>query len=135
MSLIKWTPLIEPFDEMERFMDRSAMQGFTPAIDVYETKDEVVVETPLAGIDPKDVEIAVENNILTIKGETKKESEVDEKNYYRKEVACGSFFRTVALPSRVIADKAEASFADGMLKITIPKAEEVKPKTIKVKVK
>jgi len=135
MSLIKWTPLIEPFEDMERFMGRQAMQGFTPAIDVYETKDEVVVETPLAGIDPKDVDISVENEILTIKGETKKESEVEDKNYYRKEVASGSFFRTVALPSRVVADKAEASFADGMLKIVIPKAEEAKPKTIKVQVK
>jgi len=119
---------------MEKFLDRSAMQGFTPAVDVYETKDVVVVETPLAGIDPKDVEIAVENDVLTIKGETKKESEVDDKNYYRKEVASGSFFRSVAMPSRVVADKAEASFADGMLKVTIPKAEEAKPKTIKIKV-
>ncbi|MFA5021529.1 MAG: Hsp20/alpha crystallin family protein [Patescibacteria group bacterium] len=134
MTLIKWTPLVEPFEDMERFVNRSVMNGFTPAIDVYETKDNVVIETPLAGIDPKDVEIAVENDVLTIKGETKKESEVDEKNYYRKEVARGSFFRSVAMPSRVVADKADASFADGILKITIPKAEEAKPKTITVKV-
>ncbi|MFA6410246.1 MAG: Hsp20/alpha crystallin family protein [Candidatus Buchananbacteria bacterium] len=135
MSIIKWTPFVEPFEEMERFVNRSVANGFTPAIDVYETKDEVVVETPLAGIDPKDVEIAVENEVLTIKGEIKKESEVEDKNYYRKEVASGSFFRSVALPSRVLAEKAEASFADGMLKITIPKAEEAKPKMIKVKIK
>jgi HSP20 family protein len=134
MSIIKWTPLLEPFDEMEKFMEKQATQGFVPALDVYETKDEVVVETPLAGIDPNDVEISVENDVLTIKGETKKESEVDDKNYYRKEVARGSFFRSVAMPSRVMSDKAEASFANGMLKITIPKAEEAKPKTIKVKI-
>ncbi len=134
MSLIKWTPLIEPFEDMERFMQEHASNGFAPAIDVYETKESVVVEAPLAGVDPKDVEICIENDVLTIKGETKKESEVDDKNYYRKEVRSGSFFRSVALPSRVVSDKAEAQSVEGMLKITIPKAEEAKPKTIKVKV-
>lgn len=134
MSLIKWTPFIEPFDEMERFMQEHTSQGFAPAIDVYETKNDVIVEAPLAGVNPKDVEISIENDVLTIKGETKKESEVDDKNYYRKEVRSGSFFRSVALPSRVVSDKAEAESAEGMLKITIPKAEEAKPKTIKIKV-
>lgn len=133
MAIIKWTPFLEPFEEMERFMSDYTDKGFAPAVDVYETKDEVVVEAPLAGISPEDVEISIENDILTIKGETKKESEVDDKNYYRKEIRSGSFFRSVSLPSHVVSDKAEAESKEGMLKITIPKAPEAKPKTIKIK--
>ena len=135
MAIIKWRPLFEPFEEMEKFMEEwkgPGIKGFTPAIDVYETKDDVVVETPLAGIDPKDVEISIENDVLTIKGEAKKESEVEEKNYYRKEVRSGSFFRSVALPSHVLADDAKAEYANGVLKISIPKSPEVKPKTIPI---
>ena len=134
MALIKWSPFLEPFEDMEKFMQEHGGEGFAPAIDVYETKNDVVVEAPLAGINPEDVEISIENDVLTIKGGTKKESEVEEKNYYRKEVRSGSFFRSVALPAHVISDKAEAESKEGMLKITIPKAEEAKPKTIKVKV-
>jgi len=120
MSLIKWTPFLEPFEEMEKFMAEHGSEGFAPAIDVYETKDAVVVKTPLAGIDPKNVDLSVENDILTIKGETSKESEVDDKNYYRKEIRSGSFFRSISLPAHVISDKAEAEFKEGMLNITIP---------------
>lgn len=136
MPIIKWEPFLNPFEDMDKmFMDYPAgkMQGFSPAMDVYQDKDKVYVETPLAGVDPKDVDITVENDVLTVKGEMKKESEVDEKNYYRKEIRSGSFYRSVALPAHVIADKAEADSKDGMLKITIPKAPEAKPKTIKIK--
>lgn len=137
MPIIKWEPLLEPFEEMDKFFEDwklPTIKGFTPAMDVYETKNDVVVETPLAGVDPKDVDISVENNVLTIKGKTKKESEVEEKNYYRKEVRSGSFFRSVALPAHVVADKAKAESVDGMLKITVPKAPEAKAKTVKVKI-
>lgn len=137
MPLIKWEPFFEPFEAMEKWLEGApaSFKGFTPAVDVYETKDSVVAETPLAGVDPKNVEIAVENDVLTIKGETKKESEVEEKNYYRKEIRAGSFYRSVALPVHVLADKAVAESKDGMLKITVPKAPEAKVKTIKVKVR
>jgi len=138
MTLIRWSPFIEPFEDMNKMLDTSnvshMMQGFTPPVDVYETKDAVVVETPLAGINPNDVEIAIENDTLTIKGEAKKESEVEDKNYYRKEVRSGSFFRSIALPAHVDREAANAQFANGMLRITVPKAPEAKPKTIKVTV-
>ena len=134
MPIVKWSSFLEPFEEMEKFMQSHGHEGFAPAIDVYETKKEVVVEAPLAGVNPDDVEISIENDVLGIKGESKKESEVDEKNYYRKEVRAGSFFRSVALPAHVISDKAQAESKEGMLKITIPKAPEAKPKTIKVKI-
>lgn len=132
MAIIKWAPILDQFVEMERMFDNPDRQGFAPAINVYETKDDVVVETTLAGVDPKDVEVSIENDMLTIKGEVKRESEVEEKSYYRKEISSGSFFRSVALPNHVVSDQAKAESKDGILKISIPKSPEVKPKTIKI---
>jgi len=138
-GLIKWTPFLEPFEDMEKaFADflpsvRGGQAGFTPALDMYEDKDNVIIETQLAGIDPDKVDVAIENDILTIKGESEKKSEVEEKNYYRKEIRRGSFYRSVPLPVHVLGDNASAIAEDGVLKITIPKAPEIKPKTIKIK--
>jgi HSP20 family protein len=139
MSLIKWTPFFaDGFDDIDKdFADmlpavRSNKFGFTPAVDVYEDKNDIIVETQLAGINPDDVKISIENNNLIIKGESEKKSEVDEKNYYRKEIRRGSFFRSVSLPAKVMGDDAKAVAEDGVLKITIPKAAEIKTKTIKI---
>jgi HSP20 family protein len=109
--------------------------GYTPAVDMYEDKDNIVIETQLGGIDPAKVDISIENNILSIKGESEKKSEVEDKNYYRKEIRRGSFYRSIPLPTKVDGDKAKAESGDGILKITIPKATEVKPKTIKIETK
>jgi len=106
--------------------------GFTPAVDMYEDKDNIVVETQLGGIDPEKVDISIENNVLTIKGESEKKSEVEDKNYYRKEIRRGSFYRSIPLPTKVDGDAASAINEDGVLKITVPKASEIKPKTIKI---
>ncbi len=137
MALIKWTPNFGPsmFDDMDHIFENwpMAQSNFTPAIDVYQDKDNVFVETPLAGIDPEKVDISVENDVLTIKGEVEKKSEVEDKDYYRKEVRSGSFYRAVQLPTRVDGDKAEANYEKGILKIVIPKAGEAKPKSIKIK--
>ncbi|PIP17993.1 MAG: molecular chaperone [Parcubacteria group bacterium CG_4_10_14_0_8_um_filter_35_7] len=140
MALIRWRPFLKPFEEMDDFfedfrlpMRLGEMEGFTPAIDVYQTKDKVVVETPLPKIDPEKVDISIENDILTIKGETEKRTEVEEKNYYRKEVRHGSFYRSLALPVKVIAEKATATYDKGILKIEVPKTPEIKGRTIKVK--
>ena len=139
MSLIKWTPFFaDNLDEMDKaFTDMlpvvtGSKFGFTPAVDVYEDKDNIIVETQLAGISPDDVSISIENNILCIKGESEKKSEIDEKNYYRKEIRRGSFYRSIPLPTKVSGDDARAVADGGVLKITIPKAPEVKPKTIKI---
>lgn len=125
MSLIKWTPF-DPFEEFDRFFrDWPALagkdRGFIPAIDMYQTKDAVVVESPLSGLKPEDVEVTVEKGILTLKGESKHEREVDEKDYYRKEVRSGSFYRQIALPTGVKEDAVKAEFKDGVLKVTCPK--------------
>jgi HSP20 family protein len=141
MSLIKWTPFFPEFDDMDKAMEnllpavRGNQFGFTPAVDMYEDKDNIVIETQLGGIDPDKVDIAIEDNILTLKGESEKKSEVDEKNYYRKEIRRGSFYRTIPLPTKVDGDNASAVNEDGILKITVPKLSEVKPKTIKIQVK
>ncbi|MDZ7798112.1 MAG: Hsp20/alpha crystallin family protein [Patescibacteria group bacterium] len=134
MALIKYRPFWPDFDE-DFFKLPSEMGNFTPAVDVYEEKDNVIVESPLAGIDPEKVDIEIEDNVLKISGQQEKETEVEEKDYYRKEVRSGSFYRSVPLPKAVDGPKAEAEFKDGMLKITVPKREEAKPKKIKVKAK
>ena len=138
MSIIKWTPFFPEFDDMEETMNsmlptvRGKQFGFTPAIDMYEDKDNIIVETQLGGINPENVDISIENNILCLKGESEKQSEIDDKNYYRKEIRRGSFYRSVSLPTKVDGESAKAVNEDGILKITIPKAPEVKPKTIKI---
>ena len=133
MAIVKWN---DPFEEFDRFFDLRPVNvsGLMPAVDVYEDKDNVFVEASLPGIDEKDVEISVENDILTIEGKTEQKSEVEEKNYYRKEMRSGAFHRQVALPHAVQGDKAKADYAKGMLKITLPKREETKPKSIKISV-
>jgi HSP20 family protein len=140
-ALIRWTPFLEPFEDMDKMLNeinpgmRMSTMNFTPAVDMYEDKENVIIETQLAGVDPDKVDIAIENDVLTIKGESEKKSEVDEKNYYRKEIRRGSFYRSVPLPTHVIGDRATAEAIDGVLKIIVPKAPETKPKVIKIKTK
>lgn len=138
--LIKWTPFLEPFEDMDKMFSElvpatRSQTGFMPAVDVYEDKNNVIVETQLAGVDPEKVDIAIENDVLIIKGESEKKSEVDDKNYYRKEIRRGSFYRSVPLPTHVVGEKASAVAEDGVLKVSIPKAPEVKAKVIKIKTK
>ncbi|MDD5342203.1 MAG: Hsp20/alpha crystallin family protein [Patescibacteria group bacterium] len=138
MAIIRWRPSIEPWDDMDRWLSEFGpfqKGAFVPAIDVYQTKDSVVVETPLAGFKTEDVNISIENDVLTVEGGSEKKSEVDEKDYYRKEIRSGSFHRSVVLPTAVKGDRAQAVFENGVLKITIPKEERVKPKTVKIQVK
>ncbi|MFH1292487.1 MAG: Hsp20/alpha crystallin family protein [bacterium] len=140
MRLVPFRPGWGLWDEMDDIMSNlpslasQGMKSFVPAMDVYETDKAVVVETPLAGVKPEEVEVNVEKGVLSVKGESQKEHEVDEKNYYRKEVRSGSFFRQVVLPTAVDEDNVKAEFEDGILKITCPKVTPVKPKKINVKV-
>lgn len=104
-------------------------------LDVYQTEDAVVVRTSVPGVKPEEIAITVAGGNLSIRGQTKVEEEVKEENYIRRERRYGAFSREVALPAGLLTDKAEASFENGVLTITIPKAEEVKAKAIEVKVK
>ena len=109
--------------------------GAKLAVDVYETDNSVVVKSAIPGVDPSDIDISIQNDTLTIKGETKMEEEVAEANYVVREHHYGAFSRTLSIPVSIKADEAEAEFQDGILTLTLPKADELKPKAIKVKTK
>lgn len=149
--LTRWDPFrgaISLREAMDRLFEESFLRPFgeswiTPwtergvgvPIDMYETQNEVVVKASVPGIKPEDVNITVTDDLLTIKGETKAEQEVERGSYYLREHRYGAFERCVRLPVPIQADKAEAVFENGVLTLTLPKTEAVKPKAIKVKVK
>ena len=119
------------FPETQGLFDRRV----SPAIDVIEHPDSFTVECDLPGIDQKDIDINIASGVLTIKGEKKTEQKTDDRRVYKKETWEGNFQRTISLPSVVEADKAEASFSNGVLKITLPKREEAQAKRIELKAK
>jgi len=106
---------------------------FAPAVDVKETPDQIVVKAEVPGMDAKDINISVTGDVLTIKGEKKSEREEKEENYHLVERSYGSFSRSLAMPAAVDLDKIEAKYDKGILTITCPKKEEVKPKAIEIK--
>jgi HSP20 family protein len=145
-ALTRW----DPFGEMQTFremMDRffeepfrsmpvvwgRGFEGFPLALDVVEDEDSFIVKASVPGVDPDDVEITLSENMLTIKGETKLEKDVEEKNYHLRERRYGSFTRTITLPIAVDADNVEATHEHGVLTLRLPKTEAVKPKRIAVK--
>jgi HSP20 family protein len=107
---------------------------WAPAVDIYEDSNNLVLKADLPGVDPKDVEIKVENGTLYLSGERKFEKEVKEENYHRVERSYGAFSRSFSLPNSIDSDKVVAEYKDGQLILTMPKREESKPKTIKVNV-
>jgi HSP20 family protein len=121
----------ESFTRPWRLLDREG-ETFVP-LDVYETEGDLVVKVSLPGVKPEDVDVSISGDTLSIKGEFKFEEETKKPSYYRQERRYGSFHRALTLPTEVEADKAEAVFEHGVLTLTMPKAETVKPKTIKVK--
>jgi HSP20 family protein len=104
-------------------------------VDVIETQDNVIVKAAVPGVKPEELDISITGDTLTIKGETKAEEKFEEGSYLRKERRFGAFQRTLTLSVNVVADKAKAEFENGVLTLTLPKAEEAKPKSIKVKIK
>jgi HSP20 family protein len=151
MALMKWSPPKEIerwFEEFfeEPFFPRSwrkfpkwrglrELEGISPSVDMYDKKDEIVVKAEIPGVEKENINISVMDNTLTIKGEMKKEEEAKEEDYYYSERSYGSFGRMLSLPAKVQADKIKASFKNGILEIHLPKAEESKPKEVKVEVK
>ena len=114
--------------------DSLTTSSFAPAVDVYEDEHQVVLKIEVPGIDEKDIDVRVENNTLTVHGERKIEKEEKEENYRRVERQYGSFTRTFTLPPTVDTDQVSATYDKGVLKITLPKKAEAKPKQIKVNV-
>ena len=137
MAIIRWDPFREMTQLQNRF-DRlfdavgGRQESWLPAVDVFDTQDAVVLKAELAGMNPDDIQIEVEDNVLTIQGERKFEEKVDEERYYRVERRFGSFQRSLALPQGVKADQIEAAYDEGILTVTVPKAEQEKPKRIEV---
>jgi HSP20 family protein len=145
-NLIRWEPARDMMTLREA-MDRLFDDAFTrplslsgngwsvPAVDMYQTDNEIVVKAALPGIKADEVQINITGDVLTLKGEVKQQEDVKEKAYHIHEQRWGTFERTLVLPANVVADKAKADFENGILTITLPKAEEAKPKTISIKTK
>jgi len=147
MAIVRW----EPFQNMAASQDRfnrlfneafsnvfrpneSVTRAWSPAVDIYENDQNVVLKAELAGVDPKDVEVRVENGTLYLEGQRKFESDVKDEDYHRIERSYGSFLRTFSLPTSVNAEQVTADFKDGVLTLTLAKHEAAKPKTIKINV-
>jgi HSP20 family protein len=144
-NLIRWEPVREMMTLREA-MDQLFNDAFTrpvsmsggsviPAIDVYQNNDAVVVKAALPGLKADDVQISVTADVLTLRGEFKREDEQKDATYHIREQRYGSFERSIMLPSDVQTDKSKADFENGILTITLPKAESVKPKAITIKAK
>ena len=127
MAIIKWSPFYEEWEEMEKALrnwQSPSENNFVPAMDVYKEKDKMIVKTPIVDIDSKNIDIEIKDNVLTVSGKTEKKTELDEKNYYRREIKHGSFQRSVMLPAEIKEDKAKAEYDNGVLQINIPLAKE-----------
>ena len=118
----------------DRSLSEASLTAWAPAVDIYETEQTLVVKADLPDIKPEELDIRVENNILTIRGERKFEKKVEEDKYLRVERSYGSFSRSFSLANTVNAEAIKAEHKNGVLTLTIPKREEAKPKQIKVNV-
>jgi len=144
-TLVRWNPardMMHMRNEMNRFMNDlfrgpghegnggGSVGSWLPAVDVYENEQALIFKAELPGFSKDDVHVELKDNVLTLKGERKREVEVKEEQYHRMERSHGTFQRSFALPIGVEAEKAEATFKDGVLELTLPKAEVAKPKRI-----
>jgi HSP20 family protein len=144
-SIIRWDPFRNSGSLQEQFSrlfessfpgrsSESTLTSWAPAVDIHETENELVLKADLPGIDEKDLDIRVENNMLTIRGERKFEQEVKEDNYLRVERSYGSFSRSFSLPNTVNTEAIDAEYKNGVLRVLMPKRAESKPKQVKVNV-
>lgn len=121
--------LMEPFGE-----ESMSISTWAPTCDIYETEHEIVIKAELPDVKKEDIEVHIENNVLTLRGERKFEEETKKDNYHRVERSYGEFRRSFALPNFIDPDKINAEYKDGMLRVKIGKREEMKPKQVEVKV-
>ena len=141
-ALTPWTGMTTLRNEMDRLFDQflepawpemPALGEWKPALDVSEGKEAVIVKAELPGVEQEDISVSFEDGVLTIKGEKQSEKEEKDKRYHRVERSCGAFFRSVRMPVAIEPDKVTASFKDGVVTITLPKAPEAKSTAIPVK--
>jgi HSP20 family protein len=144
-NLTRWDPfrdISKVQEQMNRFLEDtflrrasdSSLTTWAPEVDIHETEDALVFEADLPGMNEKDLDIRIENNMLTVRGERKFEKKVNEENYLRVERAFGSFSRSFSLPHTINADAIKAEYRNGVLTIRVPKLEEAKPRQVKVNV-
>lgn len=146
MSIIKYDPFRELRslqDEMNRLFlsnvsrgdDRELARGaWSPSVDIFENKDNLVIEAELPGMKAEDVNVSIENNVLTLHGERRFEKKDEGDNFHRVERSYGSFTRSFTLPPTVSSENVNAEFENGVLKLTLAKREEAKPRRIEIKV-
>ncbi|MGD9488322.1 MAG: Hsp20/alpha crystallin family protein [Calditrichaceae bacterium] len=147
MTIVRWAPkrgMMNLKDDMDRMFedffgsDVSPVENYnsvTPIVNVEETENDFMVSAELPGMTKDDIKITFQNNSLTISGEKKSEKDFKDANYHRYERRYGKFCRSISIPSSIVADKIEADYKNGVLMVNLPKAEEVKPKLIDIKVK
>ena len=123
MALIRW----DPFREME-----TMKEAWSPSVDIFETENDIVIKAELPGMEAKDIEIKLENNVLMLKGERRFEKETNKDNYHRVEMSYGNFSRSFSLPAFVDENKVRAEYKVGLLKVFLPKKEQAKSKPIKI---
>ena len=121
-------------DSLSRLWGEPASRPWTPAVDIYETENELVLKADIPDVDPKNVGIQLENGTLTLKGERKFEQQQNGKGFHRIERSYGSFVRAFSLPDTVEAEKVKADYKSGVLTITLPKKEVAKPRSISVEI-
>ena len=144
MAIVRWDPFRNMMS-IKKQMDRALREwddeaptntsAWRPAVDIVENENELVVDVELPGIDKKDIKIGVENRVLSVSGERAFSDEVKEENCHRIERSYGNFYRSFTLPTTVDSEKIEAGYENGILRVRLPKREEVKPRQIEVKVK
>ena len=145
MPVIKYSPFqgdLEDFpaglrlfqDSLSRLFSEPASRPWSPAVDIYETENELVLKADLPDVDPKNVGIQLENGTLTLKGERKFEEQKNGRGFHRIERSYGSFVRAFSLPETVDGEKVKADYKNGVLTVTLPKKEMAKPKTINVEI-
>ena len=145
MAIIRWDPfrdLVSLRDKMNRLFEDAVTQrgeekelvasSWAPAVDIYEDESQLVLTAEVPGLSEKDVEIKIEDNVLSIHGERKLEKETREENYHRIERAYGAFFRSFTLPNYIDQDKIRAEHENGVLKISMPKKAELKPRKVRI---
>jgi HSP20 family protein len=135
--------LVSLRDAMERLFDdrffrplwtSNGEREAVPALDLYTTPEAVIAKVALPGVKPEDVDVSIGDDMVTITGTFKKETETTEAGYVHKELSHGAFSRTFSIPTAIKAEAAKAAFKDGLLTLTLPKSEEVKPKHVKVEI-
>jgi len=143
MKLVRWDPLNEllamnsrlhrAFDTNDVTRTEDTFGSWIPPVDIFESNDQLVIRAEVPGVQRDDMDVRIENGVLTLHGERKRETEVQDENAFRRERVYGAFARSFTLPTTVDASKVTAAYKDGVLEVTVPKVETAKPKKVEIR--